>query len=1269
MPRLRCYVKLALVLITILVAVFATPTAKAQISTGITSAYSSALSFGIQRKLVFDGTYWWLFVWDGTYLSYYYSKDLQTWTRGGAVWSYSPYFRAGGADVRISGNTVYIAQLYYSSIYYSYYVYFIKGTISGTTILWGSTVTVFSSDSYHVGGSLAIGSDGKLWIALHSYSPGVVAYYSTDGGSTWTRTTVSNSIAISASTGGVVIVPMSSGKMMVLVKDANNNLYYSIWSGSSWSSPAQIASGVANGWGYFSATSNGDVVYLAYVDSSGNIKFMKYTGTSWTTATTIATASTTSHPVVEYDYTNKIIYIFWVNSGTIYLASSTDDGATWSVKSVASDSSITANDAISGAVQVYNNLAVLVYLTGSAPYTVKLVACLPPPPPTPQSPSNGWRVNPGASVNFTWVFNPAFSGDYQTAYELQIATDSSFTTIVVDTGKVSSRNTYAVVSVPASVGTYYWRVVVWNSAGVSSPWSSAQTIIVDRIVVTLSANTTRTDVGRRVSVSWSLKFKSDNSAVTSFTITIARNGTAVYSGSASSFVDSYPNVSATVYTVSSVMDNTYGVTAFESDSVTVVWDTVVIKSISLAKPRSTVGTAPQLNISAVYAYDNSAFQGTVYTNATAVNTVGRYTVAVTGISDSLYGLRTFTGNTTTSIIFDKLVVQSYSVKVNGVAIASGTRINYTMPITVEAVIVHAYDGLVLDSSNAVSVQLAGVSASWSGGNWTATIQPPGTIGSRTYVAVTYAESSLGVKLIDSPTFTAVYDSIVYSYSCDLVNDSITIRLRYASDSNALPSGRLCTLYAGSASCADISNGVAVVQFTRTVNSTLVLVNATDGAFVSISPGATLLYTSAVKNIVYTAGTGYTSVLGTRALPGLVYVKAELKGNASIIVNTTLPVFLVKVNGKPTSNYVAVATAVGTNILFTNLGSTVEVVYVNSTTAVTNVGAGPGGGVFLVGFADTYNITSAVYMVGLLVNGSVAKPFAYVGGSWRFGNSFYISFPMVPMLSFGYEGGNLSVYWVLAQARGYTTAYSKGFWVSPITANLTRMYPFLMVLNQTAAAERFGAIPSAFAAYLAKNAISLSVLGPYPARLLVTTIAVTQPIQIIYTGSDIKVAPSTALGITFVGFKGFRLSIAVGNIQLQNIEVSQDPMTLYLPTGFTALLVVDTASKTISLTQMALPQPPGALTPVQTSIPVLAPPPTSAPLTELAAAIQYTILISTFTGIALAIWRRTGDFGYGAALAGVAGAIIGLVLGNGTAVAISLAVMGIGIAVSIAERRT
>ncbi|MCI4438148.1 MAG: hypothetical protein JHC33_15180, partial [Ignisphaera sp.] len=511
-----------------------------------------------------------------------------------------------------------------------------------------------------------------------------------------------------------------------------------------------------------------------------------------------------------------------------------------------------------------------------------------------------------------------------------------------------------------------------------------------------------------------------------------------------------------------------------------------------------------------------------------------------------------------------------------------------------------------------------------------------------------------------------FGDVVNGYSVDLVNSKVTVNI-VDGLGRPVDAGYINVSDSGSIiGFVKVSSGTATVSFNRFVNGTLSIIDPGDNSIIFSNPSnGVLLYKNVLSGRVSAVGTQASQIKSFRSLQGLVYVKAELKGDASIITNTSLPVFLVKVNGMPASNYVSV----GTNILFTNLGSTVEVVYANSTTAVTNVGAGPGGGVFLVGFADTYNLTSARYMIGLLVNGSVAKPFAYINGSWRYGNSYSISFPMVPMLSFGYEGSNLSVYWVLAQARGYTTGYSKGFWVSPITVNFTRMYPFLMVLNQSAVAERFGVIPSAFASYLAKNAISLTVLGPYPARLLVTTVAVMQPIQIIYTGSDIKVSPSTTPGITFVGFKGFKLSIAVGNIQLQNIEVSQDPMTLYLPTGFTALLVVDTSAKTISLTQMAFPQPPGALTPASTSIPILAPPPTSAPLTEPAVAIQYTILVATFTGIALAIWRRTGDFGYGVAVAGVASAIIGLVLGNGTAVAIALAIMGIGIAISIAERRT
>jgi len=696
-----------------------------------------------------------------------------------------------------------------------------------------------------------------------------------------------------------------------------------------------------------------------------------------------------------------------------------------------------------------------------------------------------------------------------------------------------------------------------------------------------------------------------------------------------------------------------------------VWDTVVIDSVAPVKPRFTVGEAPSLSVSAVYAYDSQPLQGSVHTNATAVNTVGKFTVAVVSVSDSLYGLRRFTGNTTTSVVFDKLVVQSYRVLIGGREVAPGSRVNTTAVLTVEAAIVHAYDGLALTDSNAVSVQIAGVQASYSNGVWSAPVGPPGAVGLRTYTVVTYAESALGVRLLDSPVFSVVYDSIAWRYSADLVNNRMRFTLAYAYDGAPLQAGRLCT----SVGCASVSMGTAVVAFPRLANATVTLVNASDGMLVSVSPRAPLLHmlTAVDKEVsANIAATAYIERASVSVLPGLAVVRASAGGNVSVLLSAQLRPVLVKVNGVRTGSYVSIATAEGVNVVLTGLGSELEVVFSESAPAEAVVGAGPGGGVFIVGFADSYNLSVARVLVGLLVNGSEARPVSIYMGQAAAGPAVRVSYPMVPMLSFGYEGRNLTVYYVVALARAASTAYVRGHWVSPVAERFSSLYPVLLVLNHTAVVERFGVIPSDFARLVARGLVSLYVYGPYPARMLVTTIVVEKPTVIAYTGGRVVVSEGRAPGIVLRGFKGFRLSIAVGTVQLQNVEVSEDELVLSLPLGFTALLVVDGASKALSIIQMALPLP-AARAEVPLIVPAAEPRGIEIPATGLLH-LRYAIIAIALAGVALGAWRRTGDFGFGVALAGFAGAVMFLAMGESTAVSISAFIAIIGVALSIAERR-
>jgi hypothetical protein len=104
-----------------------------------------------------------------------------------------------------------------------------------------------------------------------------------------------------------------------------------------------------------------------------------------------------------------------------------------------------------------------------------------PNAPTLNSPAANYRFNPGASVTFSWTFSDNDTGDSQSAYQLQIG-DSSFTTIYLDTGKVTSTSTNTTMTLPSNmtVGVYYWRVSTWDTyGGVQGAWSAGRAIIVD----------------------------------------------------------------------------------------------------------------------------------------------------------------------------------------------------------------------------------------------------------------------------------------------------------------------------------------------------------------------------------------------------------------------------------------------------------------------------------------------------------------------------------------------------------------------------------------------------------------------------------------------------------------------------------------------------------------------------------------------------------------------------------------------------------------------
>lgn len=85
---------------------------------------------------------------------------------------------------------------------------------------------------------------------------------------------------------------------------------------------------------------------------------------------------------------------------------------------------------------------------------------------------------------FSWQFQDPDPGDSQSAYQLQVAKDSNFTDLQVDTNKVTSsaESLQVILAKKPSFGqlgyntTYFWRVKVWDTYGPkSSAWQQAST--------------------------------------------------------------------------------------------------------------------------------------------------------------------------------------------------------------------------------------------------------------------------------------------------------------------------------------------------------------------------------------------------------------------------------------------------------------------------------------------------------------------------------------------------------------------------------------------------------------------------------------------------------------------------------------------------------------------------------------------------------------------------------------------------------------------------
>jgi hypothetical protein len=648
-----------------------------------TSTIDYAIRNPFQRKSFYANGLFWVFYHDGTNMVYKTSTDGSTWSAAVTVRSCSL-----GSQFSIWFDGTYLHYVVASGG-----LKYRRGLPnSDGSITWSadeqSVSTVYNHPNYP---TIATDSNGYVWIGYQdSYSsiyPYVIKSGNNDG--TWGTTPSGFPYLLSTTDSDwyVSVIPLTAGKMAVVFSSSPDVVYVKAWTGSSWLSTVSISTQTYH---YHSAAAVGDVVHIVFTKfpSPYDICYVKYSysSNSFSAITTIQ-ASGTNPPVIGVDASGDL-YVFWAGYPTanhIYYRKYTASTNTWeSVVDWVAETSLT-NNLLTCFYQVYGSRIGVLYLVGSSsPYSVKFAYLQfnsPPNAPALNSPAAGFRFNPGASVQFTWTFSDPNPGDSQSAYQLQIG-NSDFSTIYVDTGKVSSSSSSATVTLPSTVGLYYWRVKTWDSSDAEGVWSSGRAIIVDRIKVnSLSASKTRLDVGSSVTLTAQLVYEYDGSYIASGSFTL--NGlTLSYTGSNGVWQtsDSKSSVQAVTYNSLSGSEGTYGLTAINMNgkSTTVVWDRVKVSSLTASKSRVDVGSPVTLSTQLVYEYDNTPVTSGSFTlNGTALTYSNGYWVAtaigtrvqaatfssIVG-SDGAYGLTTINMNgKSATVIWDGIKLAAYAVDV------------------------------------------------------------------------------------------------------------------------------------------------------------------------------------------------------------------------------------------------------------------------------------------------------------------------------------------------------------------------------------------------------------------------------------------------------------------------------------------------------------------------------------------------------------------------------------------------------------------------------
>jgi len=372
----------------------------------------------------------------------------------------------------------------------------------------------------------------------------------------------------------------------------------------------------------------------------------------------------------------------------------------------------------------------------------------------------------------------------------------------------------------ASVGlwTYFVNSSSQTSYGITTLDTNSQNVgvIWDQIVVqTTTADDTRVNVGDNVEIRVTLWLAYDSTFLGSGdTVTLA--GQAMTWDAGNSWFDltvSQVSVGLWTYFVNSSSEATYGVTLLDtnSQSVSVIWDQIVIQTTVADDTRVSVGDNVEVRVTLWLAYDSTYLgSGDTVTLAGQVMTwdvgnlwfdvavtkasVGLWTYFVNSSTETNYGITLLdTNSQDVDIIWDQIIVQT--------TVADDTRVNVGDNVEIRVTLWLAYDSTFLGNSDTVT--LAGQAMTWDAGNsWFDLTVFQISIGSWNYFVTASSQTSYGITALDtnSQSVSVIWDQIVVQTTVaddtrvsvgDNVEVRVTLWLSY--DSTFLGSGDTVTL--------------------------------------------------------------------------------------------------------------------------------------------------------------------------------------------------------------------------------------------------------------------------------------------------------------------------------------------------------------------------------------------------------------------------------------------------------------------------------------------